>query len=74
MMRGVLVDATGLHAWRLNPDDLSAVFERLPLLDQQEKLWPVFSNEADRHPHCRGHFAKNVLQFGLLVGLSPWNK
>jgi hypothetical protein len=74
MMRGVLVDATGLHAWRMHPDNLSAVFDRLPLLDQQERLWPTFSEEADRHPHCRGRFAKRYLQFGLMVRLSPWNR
>ncbi|RJF88597.1 hypothetical protein D3874_17665 [Oleomonas cavernae] len=74
MMRGVLIDATGMHAWRLNPAELSAVFERLPLLDQQEQLWPTFSAEADRQPRCRGHFAKRYLQFGLMVKLSPWNR
>ena len=74
MVRGVLVDATGLHAWRIHPSSVTAVFERLPLLDQREKLWPTFSAEADRHPQCRGHFAKRYLQFGLMVRLSPWNR
>jgi hypothetical protein len=73
MMRGVLVDATGVHAWRIHPENVSAVFERLPLLDQKDHLFPTFSSEADRHPQCRGYFAKNVLQFGLMVKLAPWN-
>src|SRR5262249_37304121 len=50
MMRGVLADATGMHAWRIHPKTIDAVFERLPLLDQSERLWPTFSDEADRHP------------------------
>ncbi len=73
MMRGVLVDATGIHAWRIHPKSVNAVFDHLPMLDQREQLWPTFSYEADQHPCCRGHFAKNVLQFGLMVRMSPWN-
>ncbi|HSW15516.1 MAG TPA: HD domain-containing protein [Solimonas sp.] len=72
MMRGVLVDATGMHAWRVNPQNLREVFAQLPLLDQREQLWPTFRNEACRHPACRGHFAARWLQFGLMVRLSPW--
>lgn len=73
MMRGVLVDATGLHAWRIHPDSINGLFRRLPMLDQKEKLWPTFSEEANRQPCCRGYFAKTYLQFGLMVRLSPWN-
>lgn len=72
MMRGVLVDATGMHAWRIHPDTLDAVFQQLPLLDQRRQLWPLFSAEADLHPHCRGCFAKRYLQFGLMVEMAPW--
>jgi hypothetical protein len=73
MMRGVLVDATGLHAWRIHPDSIDGVFRRSPMLDQKDKLWPTFAEEADRHPSCRGYFAKRYLQFGLMVKLSPWS-
>ncbi len=73
MMRGVLVDATGMHAWRINPGNIEAVFQDLPLLDQREQLWPMFSAEACRHPGCRGHFAKRYLQFGMMVKQSPWH-
>jgi len=73
MMRGVLTDATGMHAWRIHPKTIDAVFARLPLLDQAQELWPTFSAEADRHPQCRGYFAKRYLQFGLMIRLSPWN-
>jgi hypothetical protein len=72
MMRGVLVDATGIHAWRINPADIHTVFANAPLLDQKARLWPLFRDEANRQPCCRGHFAKNILQFGLMVRLSPW--
>ena len=74
MMRGVLTDATGMHAWRINPKTVDAVFERLPLLDQAAHLWPTFSAEANRHPQCRGYFAKRYLQFGLMIRMSPWNQ
>jgi hypothetical protein len=74
MMRGVLTDATGMHAWRVHPQTVDAVFEHLPLLDQGERLWPTFSEEADRHPRCRGYFAKRYLQFGLMVRMSPWKQ
>jgi hypothetical protein len=74
MMRGVLVDATGIHAWRIHPNSIKEVFDHLPMLDQKEKLWPTFRDEANRHPCCRGYFAKNYMQFGLMVGLSPWNR
>ena len=74
MMRGVLVDATSLHGWRIHPNSIQQVFDRLPMLDQKEKLWPTFRDEAIRHPHCRGYFAKNYLQFGLMVKLSRWNR
>lgn len=74
MMRGVLVDATGLHAWRINPHSINQVFDRLPSLDQSLRLWPTFRDEASHHPDCRGCFAKNYLQFGLMVKMSPWNK
>lgn len=73
MMCGVLVDATGLHAWRINPGNIESVFRRLPRLDQDAQLWPLFSAEACRHPGCRGHFAKRYLQFGLMVENSPWH-
>lgn len=73
MMRGVLVDATGMHAWRIHPKSIDQVFQHLPMLDQPEKLWPMFRDEANQHPCCRGHFAKNYMQFGLMVRLSPWN-
>ena len=73
-VRGVLADATGMHAWRINPKTVDAVFERLPLLDQAAHLWPTFSAEADRHPQCRGYFAKRYLQFGLMIRMSPWNQ
>ncbi len=72
MMRGVLVDVTGVHAWRIHPDDVAEVFRRLPLLDQRERLWPLFKEEADRQPACRGHFADRYLQFGTFVKLAPW--
>jgi hypothetical protein len=72
MMRGVLADATGIHAWRMHPDSIKKVFDHLPMLDQKEKLWPTFRDEANRQPRCRGYFAKNYLQFGLMVRLSPW--
>jgi hypothetical protein len=73
MMRGVLVDATGLHAWRIHPDSIRKVFDQLPMLDMRDSLLPLFMGEADRHTHCRGHFARRYLQFGLMVRLSPWN-
>ena len=72
MMRGVLVDATGLHAWRINPRSVDAVFDQLPRLDLRAKLGPVFKGEADRHPRCRGYFAETYLCFGLWVRTSPW--
>ena len=72
MMRGVLVDATGLHAWRINPQSIDAVFDRLPRLDIRTKLGPVFLGEADRHPRCRGYFAETYMHFGLLIRTSPW--
>jgi len=32
----------------------------------------IIRDEANRQPRCRGHFAENVLQFGLMVRLFPW--
>jgi len=72
MMRGVLVDATGLHAWRINPQSVNAVFDRLPRLDLRTKLGPVFLGEANRHPRCRGYFAETYMCFGLLIRTAPW--
>jgi len=72
MMRGVLVDATGVHAWRINPQSVDAIFDHLPRLDLRNKLGPMFRGEADRHPQCRGYFAETYLCFGLFVRTSPW--
>lgn len=72
MMRGVLLDVAGLYAWRINPSDVREVFDQLPLLDQRQCLWPMFRNEAQRHPQCRAHFAVRWLGFGLLMRHSPW--
>jgi hypothetical protein len=72
MMRGVLVDATGLHAWRINPQSVDAIFDHLPRLDLRAKLGPIFRGEADRHPQCRGYFAETYMRFGLLIRTSPW--
>lgn len=74
MMRGVLVDATGMHAWRIHPDNIDGVFRQLPMLDQKQQLWPAFCDEAAKHPCCRGYFAAHYLQFGLMVRLSPWTR
>jgi hypothetical protein len=72
MMRGVMVDVTAFHAWRINPATLEAVFDALPLLDQRQSLWPMFDAGAERHPDCRGHFATHFLGFGFLMRHSPW--
>jgi hypothetical protein len=72
MMRGVMVDVTGLHAWRINPANLDGVFADLPLLDQRRRLRPLFYPEAERHPDCRAHFATRYLGFGLLMKHCPW--
>jgi len=72
MMRGVLVDATGLHAWRINPRSVDAVFDHLPRFDIRTQLGPTFRGEADRHRQCRGYFAETYLCFGLLVRTAPW--
>jgi hypothetical protein len=68
-----MLDVTGLHAWSLHPATVQGVFGRHPRLEQRRDLWPVFSQEADAHPACRGFFAKRYLQFGLLVRLAPWD-
>lgn len=72
IMRGVMADITGIHGWRMNPKNVEGLFQRYPLLDQRERLWPLFRDEADRHPCCRHYFAKTYLQFGLLIRWSPW--
>jgi hypothetical protein len=72
MMRGVLLDVTGMYAWRVNPIDVEEVFALTPLLDQRQRLWPLFRDEARRHPKCRGHFAVCWLGFGFLMRHSPW--
>jgi hypothetical protein len=72
MERGVLMDATGLNAWDVHPDNTARVFERLPFLDQRQALWAMFNAETRRYPRCRGHFAKWVLGFGLMVKTAPW--
>jgi hypothetical protein len=72
MQRGVLLDATGVYGWEIDPGSAAAVFARHPLLDQRAGLWPLFRREATAHPACRGYFVMRYLQFGLLVRLSPW--
>jgi hypothetical protein len=74
MMRGVLVDATGLHASRIHPQSIDAVLDRLPRLGIKKKLGPVFRGEAERHPQCRGYFAETYLCFGLLIRTAPWKE
>lgn len=69
---GVMMDVTGLNAWRINMDTIAQVLEALPYLDQKTEIWKAFSGEADRHPQCRGHFARRWLMFGMLVKAAPW--
>ena len=71
MMKGVLVDATGLYSWRVNPMNRDAVLAAYPLLDQCPHLRTRFNAEAALHPHCRGYFASHCLGFGLLMRLAP---
>jgi hypothetical protein len=71
MMRGVLVDVTGLYAWCVKPADIREVFQDFPRLDQRTKLPPAFRAEASRHPECRAHFALRYLGFGLLMRHPP---
>ena len=72
MQHGVMLDVTGLYAWDVHPDDVGSVFSRYSRLDQNEKLWPLFRDEANAHRGCRGFFAKRWLGFGLLVRMAPW--
>jgi hypothetical protein len=71
MMRGVLLDVTGLYAWRINPLDVKELFAQAPLLDQPHRLWPLFRDEAQRHRQCRAHFAVRWLGFGFLMRHNP---
>jgi hypothetical protein len=71
MMRGVLLDTTGMAAAHIDPCVLQ-LFERLPRLDQNQLLPALFAAEAARHPGCRGHFALHWLGFGLLMRHPPW--
>ena len=72
MMRGVLLDATGIGASRVNPATLENLFDRIPRLQQKEMLPALFSAEAARYPSCRGRFAVCWLGFGFLMRHVPW--
>lgn len=70
---GVMMDVTGLNAWRVNLDTIKQVLAALPRLDQKTEIWKAFSGEANRHRGCRAHFAKRWQGFGLLVRMAPWD-
>jgi HD domain len=71
MMRGVLVDVTGLYAWSVDRSQLQGLFRQFPRLDQRTRLPLMFRAEADRQPECRAHFALRWLGFGLLMRHPP---
>ena len=60
MMRGVLVDVTGLYAWCVERSQIQGLFRQFPRLNQRTKLPVVFRSEADRQPECRAHFAMRL--------------
>jgi hypothetical protein len=71
MMLGVLADVTGIYRWRADPAKVRTLYRELPVLDQQPKLTDLFVSEANRHVHCRGHFAVHRLGFALLMRHAP---
>jgi len=71
MMRGVLLDVTGLYAWCVDQSQLQGLFQQIPRLDQRTELPLAFRAEADRQPECRGHFALRWLGFGVLMRHPP---
>lgn len=73
MELGVMMDVTGLNAWRVHMDTIREVLAALPRLDQKTSIWQAFSAEADRHPQCRAHFARRWQMFGTLVKAAPWD-
>lgn len=71
MMMGVLADVTGIHRWRVHPEAVRALYTEFPVLDQDPRLATLFSSEANRHVHCRGHFAIHRLGFGWFMKHAP---
>jgi HD domain len=72
MMKGVLLDATGLGAWRLPKQRVYDIFRQYSFGEQRALLASLFVSEANRHPECRGYFAKRYLAFGCLLRHAPW--
>lgn len=73
MQKGVLVDILGFNAWNIHPQTIEHVFERYPRLDQKDRIYPMFRDEALRHRKCRGYFVTRYLQFGMMVRMNPWD-
>lgn len=71
MMRGVLVDVTGLNASCIEARQIHGLFQQVQRLGQRKKLPPAFRAEAICHPECRAHFAFRGLGFGLLMRHPP---
>jgi len=71
MMRGVLLDVTGLNASGLDPARTQGLFQQVQRLGQRKRLPAVFQAEATCHPACRAHFALRGLGFGILMRHPP---
>ena len=67
----VLLDAVGLHAWKLKREAIERVRARHPRLKFTQESGPILGAQARAIPRCRTAAAMRS-GFGLALRLSPW--